>query len=360
MKRKTVAILFGGVSSEHEVSLQSAAAVIDAIPVTKYNVIQIGITKEGSWYKFDGISQQIKDGSWARSPFLKRVVISPDHLKPGLILLDDEGINYIQVDCYFPVLHGKNGEDGTIQGLLDMANIPYVGCGTLSSALCMDKVIAQQLVSSAGICTTDFISFGRYEYQFEQVQQWATEEVGYPVFVKPARSGSSYGISKAHDEFELKQAIEQAFTFDDKVLCEAMVRGMEVGCAVYGNDYPETGLIGEIEPSRDFLDYEDKYHSGEMKQYVPARQKEDILKTVQQLGVQIYRILGCKGLARVDFFIKENEEIVFNEINTMPGFTPSSRYPRMIEASGIPYSELIVELIELAMQRREVSRIESI
>ncbi|MFK3937502.1 D-alanine--D-alanine ligase family protein [Alkalihalobacillus sp. NPDC078783] len=360
MERKTVAILFGGVSSEHEVSLQSAAAVIDAISVTKYNVIQIGITKEGSWYIFDGISQQIKDGSWARSPFLKRVVVSPDHHKPGLILLENESITYIQIDCYFPVLHGKNGEDGTIQGLLDIANIPYVGCGTLSSALCMDKVIAQQLVKSAGIGTTDFISFGRYEYQFEQVQQWATEDVGYPIFVKPARSGSSYGISKVHDEVELKQAIEQAFTFDDKVLCEGMVLGMEVGCAVYGNDYPEVGLIGEIEPSRDFLDYEDKYHSGEMKQYVPARQKEDVLRAVQQLGVQIYRILGCKGLARVDFFIKENGEIVFNEINTMPGFTPSSRYPRMIEASGIPYSALVDELIELSMQGREVSRLESI
>ena len=357
VKPLNVVVLFGGQSGEHEVSLESATSVINNMDRKCYNIYLIGITRAGEWRYYNGDVSKIVTGEWEMDS--KPVVFPGDPSYKGFFLAEDPS-NIYPVDMVFPVMHGPHAEDGTIQGLLELANIPYVGCGTLSSALCMDKVIAQQLVSSADICTADFISFGRYEYQFEQVQQWATEEVGYPVFVKPARSGSSYGISKVHDEFELKQAIEQAFTFDDKVLCEAMVRGMEVGCAVYGNDYPETGLIGEIEPSRDFLDYEDKYHSGEMKQYVPARQKEDILKTVQQLGVQIYRILGCKGLARVDFFIKENGEIVFNEINTMPGFTPSSRYPKMIEASGIPYSELIDELIELAMQRREVSRIESI
>ncbi|TSB47829.1 D-alanine--D-alanine ligase family protein [Alkalicoccobacillus porphyridii] len=350
MERRTIVVLFGGVSTEHEVSLQSAAAVIDAIPATKYDVIKVGITRDGSWYKFDGISQQIKNQSWEKSPFLQRVVISPDHQKPGLILLDGPATSYLHVDCYFPVLHGKNGEDGTIQGLLDIANVPYVGCGTVSSALCMDKVYAQQFVKSADFQTTEFIYFQKRDYQFHEVQAWAEHEVGYPIFVKPANAGSSYGITKATNGEELEAAINHAFTHDHKVLCEGAVVGMEVGCAVYGNDFPEVGLVGEIEPSKEFLDYDDKYLLGEIKQYVPARKNNDLLKRVQQLGIQIYQLLGCKGLARVDFFIKDNGEIVFNEINTMPGFTPSSRFPRMMEASGMTYSELVDELIELALR----------
>ncbi|MCM2677907.1 D-alanine--D-alanine ligase family protein [Alkalicoccobacillus plakortidis] len=355
MERRTIAILFGGVSTEHEVSLQSAAAVIESIPAAKYHVIKIGITKNGRWYKFDGISQQIKDKSWEKSPFLRRVVISPDHQKPGLIVLDEAEHTYLHIDCYFPVLHGKNGEDGTIQGLFDISNVPYVGCGTLSSALCMDKVFAQQIVKSVGLRTTEFIFFHQHQYCSLDVEAWAKEKVGYPIFVKPANSGSSYGITKASNDLELRAAIERAFIFDEKVLCEGAIKGMEVGCAVYGNESPETGLIGEIEPSKEFLDFDDKYLLGEIKQYVPARQEQHVLNKVQELGIQIYQLLGCKGLARVDFFVQGDGAIIFNEINTMPGFTTSSRYPKMIEASGISYSELLDELIELAIRRGEAS-----
>ncbi|MDQ0207480.1 D-alanine--D-alanine ligase family protein [Alkalicoccobacillus murimartini] len=355
MERRTVAVLFGGVSTEHEVSLQSAAAIIESIPTAKYNVIKIGITKNGSWYKFDGISKQIKNKSWEKSPFLKRVVISPDHQKPGLIVLDESELTYLNIDCYFPVLHGKNGEDGTIQGLFDISDVPYVGCGTLSSALCMDKVFAQQIVRSEGLRTTEFISFHKHQYRYQEVKTWAKEQVGYPIFVKPANSGSSYGITKVSNELELHAAIEEAFTFDEKVLCEGAIKGMEVGCAVYGNESPEAGLIGEIEPSKEFLDFNDKYLLGEIKQYVPARQEQYLLSKVQELGIQIYQLLGCKGLARIDFFIQNDGEIIFNEINTMPGFTMSSRYPTMIEASGISYPELLNELIELAISRGKAS-----
>ncbi|GAF63455.1 D-alanine-D-alanine ligase [Bacillus sp. TS-2] len=354
MNKKNIAVIFGGVSSEHQVSITSATAVMEGLPSDKYDITPIIISQKGSWYLFDQPLNELANNDWEERLSLKRVLISTDHQKPGLIIFDKEHLQYVPIDCYFPVLHGKNGEDGTIQGLLDLANIPYVGCGTLSSALSMDKVFAYQIVKELKVSIPEFISFHQQQYNDELLAQKIKETLGYPLFVKPVNAGSSFGITKVYQEDELKKAIEHAFLHDQKVICEKAIVGTEVGCAVYGNDKPETGLVGEISASQDYLDFNDKYIYGQIKQYVPARVNHDILQLVQQKAIDIYQTLSCSGLARIDFFIKENGEIIFNEINTMPGFTPSSRYPKMLEASGIQYSDLLDELIELALSKKEI------
>lgn len=351
MNRLKVAVLFGGKSTEHQVSLQSAAAVIEHIPHDKYEVMCIGITEEGKWLHYIGGIDRIRDGSWHHHASCRPAGILTDPTRPGILLLDNDGqYEYVQLDCVFPVLHGKNGEDGTVQGLLQLSGIPYVGCDTASSAVSMDKAFTQDLVKCAGIRTTDYLYVTQTTYKAERIDQYVEQHFGYPVFVKPSNSGSSVGITKVLDAEALDRAVQYAFTFDHKVIVEKEVGGIEVGCAVYGNGELFTGVIGEIEPSRDFLDYDDKYLLGEIKQHVPARVQPELLEAVKQRGMEVYRVLGCRGLARVDFFITPGGEIIFNEINTMPGFTASSRYPAMIAAAGLSYSELIDQLIELARE----------
>ncbi|WP_018757332.1 D-alanine--D-alanine ligase family protein [Paenibacillus terrigena] len=351
MERAKVVVLFGGMSTEHQVSLQSAAAVIEHIPHDKYEVMCIGITEEGKWLHYIGGIDQIRDGSWHQHTTCRPASILVDPTRPGILLLDDNGqYEHVHVDCVFPVLHGKNGEDGTVQGLLQLSGIPYVGCDTASSAVSMDKAFTQDLVKSAGIVTTEYMYVTQATYDAKRIDMYIHENFGYPVFVKPSSSGSSVGITKVRDAEALDRAVQYAFTFDRKVIIEKEVRGIEVGCAVYGNEELSTGVIGEIEPSRDFLDYDDKYLLGEIKQHVPARVHPEVLEAVKQRGMEVYRVLGCRGLARVDFFITPAGEIIFNEINSMPGFTASSRYPAMIAAAGLSYSELIDRLIELARE----------
>lgn len=351
MNRLKVVVLFGGMSTEYQVSLQSAAAVIDNIAYDKYEVMCIGITEEGKWLHYVGDIQRIRDDSWHQVESCRAAIFNVDRSQPGIMLLGEDGrYQHIHVDCVFPVLHGKNGEDGTVQGLLQLSGIPYVGCDTKSSAVSMDKVFAQDLVKSAGIATTDYFYVTKYTYDEKRIDSLIKKSFGYPIFVKPSSSGSSVGITKVYDATSLDQAVQHAFKFDGKVICEKEVRGIEVGCAVYGNVELATGVIGEIEPSRDFLDYDDKYLLGEIKQHVPARISLALLEEVRQRGMEVYRILGCMGMSRVDFFITPEGEILFNEINTMPGFTASSRYPAMIAAAGISYSDLIDRLIELARE----------
>ncbi|OPA73991.1 hypothetical protein BVG16_26495 [Paenibacillus selenitireducens] len=351
MSRYKVAVLFGGMSTEHQVSLQSAAAVIDHIPHDKYEVMCIGITEEGQWLHYVGGIDRIRDGSWHQQETCRTASIHVDRSQPGILLLGDDGqYSHVHVDCVFPVLHGKNGEDGTVQGLLQLSGIPYVGCDTASSAVSMDKVFAQDLVKSAGIATTEYFYVTKSTYDEKKMDAKIQESFGYPIFVKPSSSGSSVGITKVYDAVSLDRAVQHAFIYDGKVICEKEVKGIEVGCAVYGNDQLATGVIGEIEPSRDFLDYDDKYLLGEIKQHVPARISPALLDAVRQRGMEVYRVLGCRGMARVDFFITPDGKILFNEINTMPGFTASSRYPAMIAAAGMSYSELIDRLIELARE----------
>ncbi|WP_276353211.1 D-alanine--D-alanine ligase family protein [Cohnella caldifontis] len=351
MDKIKVAILFGGQSTEHRVSLESAAAVIEHIPRDFYEPLLIGITENGKWLRFEGGPDRIRDGTWHEHPSCRPAVLSPDASHRGLLVLQgDDRYERVGVDCAFPVLHGRGGEDGTVQGLLELAGIPYVGCGLLSSAISMDKTLAQDLVKQAGIPTTEYFYFTERDERIlsalDKQVEWRLG--GYPVFVKPANSGSSVGITKVRGPEALEAAVRHAFRFDGKVICEKEVPGIEVGCAVYGNDRLETGVIGEIEPSREFLDYEDKYLLGEIRQHVPARINPALQEEVKRLGMEVFRLLGCRGLARVDFFVTREGRVLFNEINTMPGFTASSRYPRMIEAAGIRYSDFLDKLIRLA------------
>jgi D-alanine--D-alanine ligase len=352
MDKIIVAILFGGRSTEHRVSLESAAAVIEHLPRDRYEPLLVGITEDGRWLRYEGDPGRIRDGSWQEHPSCRPAVVSPDASHRGLLMPGEDGrCERIRVDCVFPVLHGRFGEDGTVQGLLELAGIPYVGCGLLSSAIGMDKTLAQDLVKQAGIPTTDYFYFTRRDRRIlaalDKQVEWRLG--GCPVFVKPANSGSSVGITKVRDPQALEAAVRHAFRYDDKVICEKEVVGIEVGCAVYGNDRLETGVIGEIEPSREFLDYEDKYVLGGIRQHVPARISPALREEVRRLGMEVFRALGCRGMARVDFFVTREGRVLFNEINTMPGFTASSRYPRMIEAAGIRYPDFLDKLIRLAL-----------
>ncbi len=355
MSKIRVAVLFGGVSSEHEVSLMSASSVIRNIPREKYEVVCIGITKKGRWLYYPGSVEQIESGEWERHPDCTTAVISPDRSHRGILkLMDDGSYNLLKIDCVFPVLHGKNGEDGTIQGMLAVAGIPCVGCDTLSSADCMDKEITHILLDTAGIPTARWLAFGRPVLAaFEEAARQVEETLGYPVFVKPANAGSSVGVNKADNRAELKEAMKIAFTHDQKVLVEERIFGREVECAVLGNDSPAAALPGEITSCNEFYDYDAKYILGDSVLHIPARVTDEQAELLRQTAVKAFVRMGCSGLARVDFFVQDDGKILLNELNTIPGFTSISMYAKLWEASGIPYSELIDRLITLAIERAD-------
>ena len=259
----------------------------------------------------------------------------------------------LPVDVVFPVLHGKNGEDGTIQGLLDLAGIPYVGCGTLASAMCMDKAVTHTILRSAGIHQADYLWFyiSSYERDPGTIRGKVRDQLGYPVFVKPANAGSSVGVSKVRCEEELDAAIKRAAHEDGKVVVEEAIAGQEVECAVLGNASPEATIVGEISSSADFYDYDDKYVNGTSRLYIPARVSKEVSNQIRETAARAYRMLGCTGLARVDFFVRNGEEVILNELNTMPGFTSISMYPKLWEAVGKSFSALADDLIALAFER---------
>ena len=350
--RKTILVLFGGCSSEHGVSLQSAQAVLEHLDRDNYQPLMVGITKTGQWLCYRGLVSDIGDGSWERDPAnLTPCALAPDRDRRQLLLLGDR-ISRVSFDAAFPVLHGKNGEDGTVQGLLELAGAPVIGCGTLSSALCMDKHRAHLLASLAGVDVPRGTVFS--QGAAPEALEAAGRALGYPLFVKPVRAGSSFGITRATRPEQLAAAVEQAFFHDREVLLEEAVPGFEVGCAVLGNPGEgelTAGWVDEIELSGGFFDFEEKYTLKTSAIHCPARISSDKAEEIREAAKRIYRALDCRVFARVDFFLTPDGRVVFNEVNTIPGFTAHSRYPNMMKAAGMPFEQVISSLIELAVKK---------
>ena len=347
--KKTVAIIFGGESSEYEVSCVSAANVAENLDKDIYEALLVGITKDGKWWIFGGSADDLRNHIWQeKRALLTPAVISPCKAHHGILALDGANGSFeiIRVDIAFPVLHGKNGEDGTMQGLLELAGIPYVGCDTYASAVSMDKAATKTICSAAGIPVVPFIS--AYDgCDTEKLATESEEKYGYPVFVKPANAGSSVGITKAKNKDELLNGIKLAFEHDKKLLIEPNTVGREIEVAVCGNKKPFASVCGEIIPNSDFYDYETKYVNDKSVCLAPAPLDEKVAEEIRSLAVKVYIALGCSGLSRVDFFLTENGAFL-NEINTIPGFTPISMYPKMMACIGIEYSALITRLLNLA------------
>jgi len=388
MAKLRVGILFGGRSGEHEVSLLSAASVLDAIDKAKYEVVPIGITKDGRWLMAEHAERLLKGASAHATPekhlragdpettpgaaVLARgesVVVPPEpaHREGGLAPFQTDANlrraadRAINVDVIFPVLHGTFGEDGTIQGLLELADIAYVGAGVLGSSAGMDKDIMKSLFRAAGLPIVKHVTVMRsqFEGQPKKVQKLVESKLKYPVFVKPANLGSSVGISKAHNAKELGPAIAEAAKFDRKIVIEEGVGGKkrkarELECAVLGNDDPKASVAGEVVPCKEFYDYDAKYLAEGSELVIPAKITKAEMKTVQRLAVAAFQAVDCTGLARVDFLMDPKSRRIFvNEINTMPGFTAISMYPKLWAATGVPYRELIDRLIQLGIERHE-------
>ncbi len=365
--------------------MQSAYAVLTHLDRKKYEIISIGITREGRWFRYYGEEKYILDDTWQEKE-CNPAWILPDRVKRGILectkegvqLLEidgvfpvlhgkngedgtiqgliemaglrvkrgilectKEGVQLLEIDGVFPVLHGKNGEDGTIQGLIEMAGLRVIGCGMLSSALCMDKDKAHQLVEKAGISVPRAVVLKSGE---------KAENLTYPVFVKPVRAGSSFGITKVEREEDLEKAVEMALAHDDEVIIEENIEGFEVGCAVLGNDELLVGRVDEIELSKGFFDFTEKYTLQSSKIHMPARIDEKTEEEIRQTAKKIYRTLSCKGFARVDMFLTPDKEIVFNEVNTIPGFTSHSRYPNMMKGIGLSFEEVLEKLISLEVR----------
>jgi len=355
-KKINVGILYGGRSAEHEVSLQSAKNVLAAMDKEKYRPVLIGIDKSGNWILNDSPNFLLN----ADDPRLIKLNASGEAISlipqsEGKLSRRSGGQTAAQVDVVFPVLHGPFGEDGTIQGLLKLANIPFVGAGVLGSAVGMDKEVMKRLLRDAGLPIGPFITV-RSEDPLPDFKT-VSAELGLPVFIKPANLGSSVGISKVDNVAEYHSAVRQAFDYDRKILIEAYIDGREIECSVLGNADPMASVPGEVISSHDFYSYEAKYideNGAELK--IPADLSTEEVERIQQLAVATFKTLSCEGMARVDFFLASSHEIIINEINTIPGFTAISMYPRLWEASGISYSELIDRLIQLALERFEIEQ----
>lgn len=349
MEKKTIAVIFGGHSAEYEVSLQSAAAVLKHMDAARFQILPIGITRRGEWYRYTGSYEKIADGTWCeRREEMIPVAISQNRCGPGLLELSGDGYTLIGIDLAFPVVHGKNGEDGTLQGLLELAGIPVVGCDTLSSALCMDKSRAHKLVSLEGIAVPRQVVFNR-SGRAEAMEQ-IDASLQYPLFVKPVRAGSSFGITKVTRRQELEGAIGLALEYDTEGIAEEAVDGVEVGCALLGRDALTVGRVDEIELAGGFFDYGEKYTLKTAKIHMPARIDVATEKRIQDAAMTIYRALGCSGFARVDLFLTPAGEIVFNEVNTIPGLTVHSRYPNMMKGIGLSFAQMLDKLIGLYLK----------
>ena len=351
-KKINVGILFGGKSVEHEVSVQSAKNVYDAIDKNKYNVVMIGITKDGKWRLNPKVANgvlSISDGNGAPN---NPLTLMPE--ADGKQLVDLEGKKHIEkLDVIFPILHGQFGEDGTVQGLLKLVNIPFVGSGVLGSAVGIDKEVMKRLLKGSDLPSAKYLVLYKYvgdvpNPTYDEIKTY----LGVPFFVKPANLGSSVGISKVNNADEFQYAVDEAFKFDVKLIVEMNIKGREIECSVLGNERPIASLPGEIISSHSFYSYEAKYldeHGAILK--IPASLPDDIIRKIQGTAIKAFKALYSEGMARVDFFLTDEQEIIINEINTIPGFTKISMYPKLWEASGISYSELIDRLIQLAIQR---------
>jgi D-alanine-D-alanine ligase len=380
MSKKRVAVIFGGQSSEHEVSRISAQSVIENIDKQKYDIEMIGITKDGQWLTYDGPTEKIGSGEWQAIAHQKFLAHSSQQHKisgqkqgtepttaPSEMITNNSARGIFAeniktpIDVVFPVLHGCNGEDGTIQGLFELAGIPYVGCGVLGSSVGMDKAYTKIIFEKEGLPQGDYLVFSRKQvyYQNDVVISEVEAKLTYPCFVKPSNAGSSVGVNKATNREELIKALDIAAKNDRRILVEEFINGREIECAVLGNDNPIASTVGEVVPCNDFYDYEAKYQVGDSSRVViPAENLPlETVQKVKEYAVRAFKCLDCAGLSRVDFFVhKTTGEIYINEINTLPGFTQISMYPKLWAESGIPYPELIDKLIELAFERFEDSK----
>lgn len=350
---KNVLVLFGGASSEHDVSTVSASSVLKHIPSDKYTVTMMGITKEGQWYLYEGDIDLLPEDKWLDSGAITPAFVSPDRSIHGITVLRDGGYENIRVDIAFPVLHGRNGEDGTIQGLFQLAGIPFVGCDMVSSAVSMDKIFTNTVADASGVPQAAWDSLTEYEYRTgAKTLDDVAAKLGYPIFVKPANAGSSVGITKAHDRDELQAAMELALKHDTRILFEEFIDGFEVECSILGNDELENGVVGQIIPANEFYDFDAKYDNADSTLHIPALIPEEKRDEVAEAARKVFKALGCTGFSRVDFFVSRTDgRVLFNEINTIPGFTNISMYPKMMEAAGVPYAELCDRLLQLAEEK---------
>jgi D-alanine-D-alanine ligase len=350
MSKLRIAVLYGGTSAEHEVSVVSARSVLGAIDRDKYDVIPIAITKQGEWLLPDRAPAELKTAGGALPEVCggRAVVLR----EGGDILATGREPPPGRVDLAFILLHGPGGEDGTVQGLLETLGVPYVGAGVAASALGMDKSLQKPVFANAGIPVTPWIAVTETEFTRDPnaVLRRAQDAFGLPAFVKPANLGSSVGVSKCRTPMELQRGIERALDHDRTVLVEKAIDARELECAVLGNDEPEASVVGEVVPVHEFYDYEAKYLIEGSKLLIPAPVPEDVADQIRRYAVHAFTAIGCAGMARVDFFW-DGEQVLLNEINTIPGFTPISMYPKLWEATGIPYAKLIDRLIELALER---------
>ena len=351
MERKTAAVIFGGQSSEHEVSCMSAANVIDRINKEKYDLLLIGITMDGHWIKTDSVDD-IRSGEWRNGKV--SAAILPDATKKCAILMDGDKVTEVKLDLVFPVLHGLHGEDGTIQGLLELARIPYVGCGVLASAVGMDKLYTKIIVNNLGIRQADYEPVMSEQLaDMDAVIARVEKHFSYPVFIKPSNAGSSKGVSKAENREELENGLKEAANHDRKILVEEMIVGREIECAVFGGGKEEVKAsgVGEILAAADFYDFDAKYNNAESKTVVDPEMPEESKRKIKEDAEAIFRAVDGFGLSRVDFFLEESGRVVFNEINTLPGFTSISMYPMLWKACGLDIPELLDTLIDQAMTR---------
>ena len=349
MSKQNLAVIFGGQSSEHEISCMSASNIIQCIDAQRYNIILVGITKEGHWVEAADLNA-VQDGSWRQSK--TSIVLSPDATRKGLYRMsEDEKVQFVHLDVIFPVLHGLYGEDGTVQGLFKLAGIPFVGCGLFASAAGMDKLYTKIIVDTLGIRQAKYVPVYKEELpKMDEVVARVESALEYPVFVKPSRAGSSKGVNKAANREQLKNALIEAADNDRKILVEETIIGREVECAVLGNLDVKASGVGEILSADEFYDFDAKYYNSESKTLVDPPMPENMREQIREDAVKIFMALDGRGLSRVDFFLTESG-VVFNEINTLPGFSAISMYPMLWEAQGIPKKELVQKLIDLAFER---------
>ncbi|MCD7859800.1 MAG: D-alanine--D-alanine ligase [Firmicutes bacterium] len=353
MVKLSVCVLFGGVSPEHDVSLRSAESVLNNLNPEKYNIFPVGITKSGDWVLYGGRDYSLLPGEkWLDCPHNRRAAISPVRGQ-GLLTFEGDCVVRERIDVVFPVLHGENGEDGAVQGLLQLAGIPYVGSHIAASAVAMDKTLTKLVVDSIPFAQADWllVRASELEARMDAVISRIESNFSYPVFVKPSGTGSSVGVSKVKNRESLEQALLHAGKYDEKILVEEFIDGKEVEVAVLGNGSPVASVCGEIDSGAEFYDYDAKYITDTSVAYVPARISPEAEELVREAAVKIYSAIGCAGLSRVDFFVTHDDgRVVFNEINSLPGFTSISMYPKLFEASGIPYSALLDSLLQLARE----------
>lgn len=354
MSKVTVALLFGGQSSEHEISKISALTIAKNLSKEKYTILPIYITEKGEWKIYDGAIENIVNTTEWES-YATSAIISPDARNRGIIRIVGDKFRILPVDVAIPVIHGKGGEDGTIQGLLELARIPYVGCGVLSSAVCMDKVYTKIVARSTGVKQAKYKVIEKYELAIDtkrkRIYDSIEKSLSYPVFIKPSNAGSSKGITKANNRDELISGIEIAKEHDTKIIIEENINGREVECAVLGNHDASVSVVGEILPATDFYDFDAKYNNQNSKTVIPANIDDKTSETIQKNALKIFKALDCRGLSRVDFFIEnETNNVIFNEINTFPGFTSISMYPMLLDYMGIKLPRLLDSLIKLAIE----------